>query len=418
MKIVLTNAHSSNNIGDGGIVRACIALVRRLQPTAEIVLFTRYVDEANRHYHGLVDRVVAPVPLLPPPGIEPDWKRASRFLFSALTTTGYVSLRPRGIRSSPSRFAMITERAEAIRELSTADVVMPVGGGYLYSSKFHLNFTLAQHLYIMHLAHRLDRPVATFPISVGPFPKRFDRRVTSTVLKQVNSLAVREVFSRRESMELGVAPESIHLVPDVAFTFARPAPPRRLRSNRIGVTLLDWTWASSTPNVATSFQRYLDALVETCQHLQRQYAVEIVLLSHANLKNEAEQTDSFVTEQFRKRLAGEGRVSVASASTEQDVMEIFGACDLVFGSRLHSCIFALCAGTPCINLSYQPKGIGTFELLGLHDCSFDVNSVDSKMLIDKADELLDYESGNHERFANAAVAASAKVLEHYAQTIQ
>ena len=75
-----------------------------------------------------------------------------------------------------------------------------------------------------------------------------------------------------------------------------------------------------------------------------------------------------------ERLAG--RVAAVELVDEDlvaaDLKQVYGACDLVVGSRMHSTILAMLAGVPTIGLAYQPKTTGVFEQLGLADWVLDI----------------------------------------------
>jgi len=58
-----------------------------------------------------------------------------------------------------------------------------------------------------------------------------------------------------------------------------------------------------------------------------------------------------------------------------DYMALMARVDLAVSMRLHSSLAAIRFGNPAVNISYAPKGIHAFNLLGLENCAFNINNV-------------------------------------------
>jgi colanic acid/amylovoran biosynthesis protein len=55
--------------------------------------------------------------------------------------------------------------------------------------------------------------------------------------------------------------------------------------------------------------------------------------------------------------------------------ELFAACDLLIGTRLHSAIIAMNFGTPAVALNYEHKSEGVMRQLGLPELSHPVQAL-------------------------------------------
>ena len=62
--------------------------------------------------------------------------------------------------------------------------------------------------------------------------------------------------------------------------------------------------------------------------------------------------------------------------------------DIFIGSRMHSAIFSLVGNVPTIALAYQPKTLGTFNLVGLEEFVLDIRTFQKKDLQNKIIELI------------------------------
>jgi colanic acid/amylovoran biosynthesis protein len=62
--------------------------------------------------------------------------------------------------------------------------------------------------------------------------------------------------------------------------------------------------------------------------------------------------------------------------------------DLFIGSRMHSAIFSLAGNVPTLALAYQPKTIGTFDLINMGQFVLDIKKFKEKELEEKITQLL------------------------------
>ena len=62
--------------------------------------------------------------------------------------------------------------------------------------------------------------------------------------------------------------------------------------------------------------------------------------------------------------------------------------DYFVGTRMHSNIFSLSEGIPCLAISYDPKTDGIMELFDLSDYVIDINEIDTKKLVQTFKKLV------------------------------
>jgi colanic acid/amylovoran biosynthesis protein len=84
--------------------------------------------------------------------------------------------------------------------------------------------------------------------------------------------------------------------------------------------------------------------------------------------------------------------------------------DAFLASRMHSAIFAISRGIPTMALAYQPKTIGTFELLGLGEYVREVQDVTGQEIADHLLRVVNHYDQEKAKFVSAAATARARVL--------
>jgi colanic acid/amylovoran biosynthesis protein len=72
---------------------------------------------------------------------------------------------------------------------------------------------------------------------------------------------------------------------------------------------------------------------------------------------------------------------------------IYGRMTVFLGTRMHSNIFAISAGTPVLAIGYLHKTAGIMQMLGLEHWVVDINTVDAALLSSRLAELLTARAG-------------------------
>src|SRR5262249_54079643 len=152
MKILIINAYSVKNFGDAAIVSSIVRYLRRVVPGCRVQVMSSFDDE-NRAFCRRLG--VASVPAV--------WKIQSGGSYLAQYFRGLlllVNVRFGGPSDNP---------------MLKADLVVSLGGGYLYSStRGPLGLSLLNCLFHIWLGHWLGKPVMLFPQSIGPMLWRID----------------------------------------------------------------------------------------------------------------------------------------------------------------------------------------------------------------------------------------------------
>ncbi len=330
--MLIVNAYSARNRGDGMIVSQMVRLFRERGCAVKVMS-----DDPRDGDRYSVERLEPLAPIWPEVGGGPS-------KLAIVARMGRDLLRP--------------GHAEAF---GWADVCVSAGGGYLYddgSRTARLN--TVRRLLPLRASRRVGVPVVLFSQSIGPFRSRLCRAIVARELRHSRRVIVREELSLGVARAMGLTPE---LCDDVAFSLEPGQPPPGapdVPRGTIGVTAM-----SSLPGVdGGGHRRYLDelgtGLIEAAAG--RPVAVISQVSAHAG------DDDVAIGRELCGRLTQAGvnaRFVDLGDAGDEEVSAFYGRLELVVASRLHSGILALCAGTPIVALSYLPKTDGVLARLGM-----------------------------------------------------
>jgi colanic acid/amylovoran biosynthesis protein len=333
VNVLIVNAYSARNRGDGMIVSQMVRLFRDRGCAVKVMSD----DPGDTRRYG-VERLE---PLAP---IWPSAAGPSKATIAFRVARDYV-------------------RPAAVEPFRWADVCVSAGGGYLYDDGSRTSrLNVVRRLLPLKAARRADLPVVLFSQSIGPFKSRFWRSIVARELRRCRLVIVREELSEQVCREMGVAAQ---LCDDVAFALEPSEPPAtapEVSGRTVGVTVLN-----ALPGVdGAGHGRYVDGLASGLTLALRGRPESVAVISQVSAH--AGDDDVAVGRQLAQRLEESGIatefVDLGEVSDEE-LSAFYGQLALVVASRLHSGILALCAGTPIIGLSYLPKTDGILARLGL-----------------------------------------------------
>lgn len=413
---LIINAYSARNAGDAAIMLATTKLLAQ-SGRDNVTVSSRYADEDRSFYEDYgVEICQAIIPF------ETRGDRGSvlRLLMFAIATSICYSIAIVGMASNRLSLALCRLlRLSGMTQVVQADCVVLAGGGYLYSAKRRLNFTLIHALLQVRLARLMGKRILMMPQSVGPLNNRFDAFLVRVAHKGVRPLVVRDAESVRVATESLGRTLDVELVPDVVFHGlpAYKAPYRQqsvLQSPDVLIIAMDWTWARSTNK--EDLNGYISKLARAAETLASK-GISVSLGGNSRIP-EQNQDDFDIARQVFEciDLAHRQRVKLLDHSTNLESLRLtMTRSKVVIGTRLHSCILALVEGKPTIALAYQPKTIGTYEHLGLLTYCRDVQSFEATELSNATVTILSNLPQEMALVKRAVADASDQIARFYAQ---
>lgn len=382
--------HGTNywNMGDLGLM---VALVQRLHAAGdvEIVSLSRFYREPRPDGQTFtIERLdVREVPFLalPHPRLRPRALHVANLAFRALGLGLAARLTAVGLgRIVPDAMS------RRLRPLMEADVVISKPGGFLH------HHMAIDHLLQIWIATLTGRPVVIYGQSIGPFSGTVQRFVVARVLRRCRTLLVRDEPSREACIDrLHLPPDRVRLTADEAFLLEAAGADDGERLLReagvergrplIGLTVIQWPFPGAA-DPAAAHQRYMDAMVGLVDHVHERHDADVALFTFTTGRDYG-RNDEGVTAELVRRARHPNRVHRIAPGDPRTLKAAIGQLDAFVGSRMHSNIFALGAGTPVLAIAYLPKTTGIMSMVGLARHVVGIDEIERASLASAFDTL-------------------------------
>ena len=414
--VVLASVWHDDNKGDSAIAEGVLTLVREVRPDARITIASM-LDEghdafssAYRHLRGTFpDAVVIASPVPKPERATLRFASIARALASTTAAFGALALRAR------------TPLANAIAH---GDLVIANGGHTLYAQRgIGSSIRLARLLYPYWLARRFGRPYVVFGQSLGPFDDPLGRRLVADVLRGARRVLVREELSRDVARSLGVPEARLAVVPDPAFALTPNDDDGTVDALLERVALKPgayWVVTVRQAYAASGRAEATDAFVAEMARfiglaLERGHVERVAIVAHT-LGPVPSEDDRRPARALHQRVASDRTVLIEDDLGPRALANLYGRAAWVIGTRFHSVILALVAGTPTLAVSYfGPKTRGIMTMLELDDLCLDLATFDAEEALARigrqdAEAVVQRTTVAIERFRADLRAAAANVL--------
>ena len=431
MNVLVLNAHSPKNAGDLAILQQVVATLRAAYPGAQLTVTMNDPDrEGLPSGVRYVDLFMRWVVRIDEQG-EWIWRKWLVPLYACVLLAAAVLFRLAGLRWLPRN----PLRRGALEALYDADVVIVFGGGHLYARR-RFNIAFAWLWLGLSLAPLMGKPLVFLPQSFGPLPSRLQQAMLRWLLRRSAFVAARELHSLSLLAAIGVR-RPVLLLPDMAFSEAgaevstslpgrpgastslpdRPGGPTALTGRPetgmraplpeldallatgdalVGLTLMDWQ--TQNPGFVNQ-ARYEDAVLALLRHVAARGA-RVAIFAQCTGPT-AGQDDRIIARRVAARAYAEQLpvVFVDRALGPEQLRDAYARLDALVATRMHSAIFALGNGVPCLAIGYLHKSIGIMELLGLQRYVLAIDTLDTPALLARFDELWDRRSEVRRRLA-------------------
>ncbi|MGC4192968.1 MAG: polysaccharide pyruvyl transferase family protein [Thermomicrobiales bacterium] len=257
------------------------------------------------------------------------------------------------------------EQREALKVIDSADLVIACPGGYLTNATHSFYPQVAQ----VFAASRKAKRFWLAPMSIGPAHTFFEKALLRAALSNARAVYVRETWSQNFCTSLEI--DSI-LSSDLAFL-----PTRRYADGLneqtkdcITATVVRWNFPDSS-NVDEAINNYHHAMAVALDRASQRHQLPVKLLLQVDNDREVSE-----------RVAGLMRAptEIVRVETPEEYRQILSRAAVMFASRFHSAVFAMCVRTPTVVISYLPKGRYMMEDMGLAEFVVDIEDVSAERL--------------------------------------
>lgn len=425
--ILVVNAHSTANAGDHVLLSVTLDELRRVFPDATLTVAMN--DPAP--IAGQADVAVLP-------SVTTWFKRSARgedggwrmdaFLLAPLRllqlALWILLFRLRGHAPAP---LLPAEHRALLAAYARADLIVSSAGNFLYSGG-KLALPLALQFAAIFLGVALGKPLYTMPQTLGPlattgFAAIWQRAALRTLAASARLLQVRDDASRALIHAVRGPLNRTIVSPDIALLFqatARATSRAAHTPPRLGVTLINWGAQARAFRHQETYERAVAAAI--CAFVE-QSGGEVWLF--AQVTGPLAADDDRIPARRVAALLGDIAASVhqIDGSLPAETLQLcYGQMDLFLGTRLHSTLFALVAGTPVMAIAYQPKTRGVFALMGLEEWVLPIEQARADTVSDHLQRLWEQRAGVAATIAqrlpalqrDAAAAADRIAADHLA----
>jgi colanic acid/amylovoran biosynthesis protein len=407
MKILLTEFYSAKNKGDLGIT---IGTIRTLinDKKADVKIFSLFkppiMEEQELATSINGDTVVIPIEASAYPShigktkpIIRIWRLAIGLIHGIYV---YTLCRLLGLRAN----SLLSKRDRTfVSQIQTSDLLISLGGHRYYAENPRPIQSLLSLEHLFRMAFPLilgtiyKKPIVFLSQSFGPFRSAICRGFMSRLLRSATMVCPRESTSKREIQLLGVPDEATMLVPDAAFALQAQETSRtsnilqdinKHAPRFFAVTVRNWYFPGNS-NPAMAYQHYIDEISGFCDHIIEKYNINPIFMPQVVFEA-ADDDDREASQLVINQMRNKSRAMILTENLDpEELLAIYGHADFMVGTRFHSVIFSLTAGTPCISISYSGyKATGIMQDLELDRFVIPISEVNREVLIQMAEDLM------------------------------
>jgi polysaccharide pyruvyl transferase WcaK-like protein len=242
---------------------------------------------------------------------------------------------------------------ESMRRIATADILIWKGKNFRdYGGIGGINRQLTL-LSAGIAGSLLNSNIHCVNASVWEMRNPVERKLVAFAFERCKSISVREPASLKAMQHFGSAFRKTHFAQDLSFYYLKRAPKPISRAaadsrGRHDVALTITKWGDSV-----SQRTYVDTLLRCVRDLTALGANRFVIVPQVTRRAE---DNSELIEKLQQALANRNDVSVEvipGSPSIAELLEIYSRACLLIGTRMHSCVFALAAGTPFVAIAYD-----------------------------------------------------------------
>lgn len=379
--IVISHVYSSDNKGDAALTSVLIQELRRVFPGVEITILRLELNTSDGYFEGVPEK---------PSFMYYALNKYQNPLFKLIYTLAMVSMTllwALCYRLTGCSLYLPTELRYVAEAYQQADLIVPVGGGYLRSRKGlrnRLNIPLLVHPLLF--GSLLGKPTILYSQSMGPFQNKAEKALVAFVLRRMTLILLREDTSMALLATMGVT-RNVSRAIDAGFLLKgtdtidiRKVYHISDRALLVGVTVRSWLSGEAQAKYERAVAKTLDDLVE----VSRAHIVFIPQVT-ATKGDDDRVVGQRVYDFMRQKKAA---TLITDTPDHHQIKAIYDNLDILIGTRFHSVIFSLTSFVPTLAIEYEHKTSGIMHDLQLDRWVIKIEDATAEKLTHLAHELV------------------------------
>lgn len=261
------------------------------------------------------------------------------------------------------------------------DAVLDISGGDSFADIYGAG-RIIRMLAGQNMVRFAGKPLIFSPQTIGPFERRWTRRLALNLMRRAKLVAVRDGLSTQFIRDVGFTGEILE-ASDVAFRLPFDAAPRaddgkiRVGLNVSGLLLSGGYTRDNMFGLKADYPVLVDGMLDYFTGLDD---CEVHLVPHV-ISDEQEVEDDFRASQ---KLAERYPSAIVAPwfKTPSEAKSYISGMDYFVGARMHACIAALSSGVPVMPTAYSRKFKGVFGSIG-YDHGADCKTEDEATILQK-----------------------------------
>jgi colanic acid/amylovoran biosynthesis protein len=391
MKILISHAYSNNNKGDAALLSVLVSDAKRAFPNADITVLTLDPIAENEQFEGVPVKNALMHYVL-------DSKHRFVQVLRACSLVTTTLLWAFFYRIYGVSIPLPKEVKETVYLYRDADLIIPVGGGYMLSKSGFINTTrLFFTVYPFLFSALLRKITINYAQSVGPFGNRFQAWLAKQSIKRLSGIIVRESISMELMRRWNIKNSFLSVDSGFSFSTTDKVNIRTLYSIPDDKMLVGLTVRSWFPGPQQ--EQYERAIADVCDTIIERHDAYVVFIPQVTVEHNADDDrESSKRTYAYMRHADRARVAIEHYDHFK-IKALYSELDYLIGTRFHSVIFALTSFVPAIAIGYEYKTQGIMADLGLEQWTVPIERVTAPeliMLFDRAVQQRDaYRSQLH-----------------------
>jgi polysaccharide pyruvyl transferase CsaB len=229
------------------------------------------------------------------------------------------------------------------------------GGGNLLQDNTSTR-SLLYYLGMIWLAKKIGMKTMIYANGIGPLNKKGNRKLTKTVVNQVDVITLREELSYKEIQNLDIEKPQILLTADPAVTIEAE------REEEIDEILLKENINPNEKLIGFSvrkwsdYEKYQRVIAQVADYISENYGAKPLFIP-MHYPSDLLAIDNIVAKMKNKCYVIRNKYSVPQ------MLGIIGRTQLLIGMRLHALIFAASLKIPLVGLVYETKVEGFMQYI-------------------------------------------------------
>lgn len=380
--IIISHVYSSDNKGDAALTSVLIDDLKRKFPGAKLTILKLESAKENGWFEGATEKPSF-MYYVANKYHNPLLKLAYALYMMSATLLWAAWLHATGLHLYlPLHLRKVAQMYEQ------ADLIVPVGGGYIRSRKgLVARFNIPLLLHPLLLSYLLGKPTVLYSQSMGPFQNKLEEVMVANVLKRMTLILIREDTSVTLLAHIGVAKNVQRAIDsgfllqskekvDVRKQYSIPTHKKLL----VGVTVRSWLDGDAQKAYEKAVAKALDTLCETS-------AAHIVFIPQVTATKGDD--DRIVSKRVHNFMHHKKSATVINNTPDHHrIKAIYDGLDILLGTRFHSVIFSLTSHVPVLAIEYEHKTSGIMRDLKLEDWVIKIEEATAQNLTDRLQKLV------------------------------